>query len=62
MDEYELENELAQLEQEAIAQEMSKINLPTVPDNPLPSYGQRTNVPANKSKHDDLAELEQWAS
>jgi len=64
IDEFELENELAQLEQEALSQEMSKINLPAVPAHPLPTYGQPAAAAAatGRAKSDQLAELEKWAS
>jgi charged multivesicular body protein 4 len=58
IDEFELENELAQLEQEALSKEMAQINLPTVPAHSVPAYAQ----PAGKAKNDQLAELERWAS
>jgi len=60
IDEFELENELAQLEQESLAKEMAQINLPSVPAQPVPSYAQP--AAASKAKHDELAELAQWAS
>ncbi len=55
---YELENELAPLEQEELSKEMAQINLPTVPAHSVPAYAQ----PAGKAKNDQLAELERWAS
>ncbi len=57
-EQHELENELAQLEQEALSKEMAQINLPTVPAHSVPAYAQ----PAGKAKNDQLAELERWAS
>jgi hypothetical protein len=62
IDEFELENELAQLEQEAISKEMAQINLPTVPDHPIPTYAQPATASSSKAKNDQLAELERWAS
>lgn len=60
IDEFELENELAALEQEALSKEMSQINLPTVPAHSVPAYAQP--AASSKAKNDQLAELEQWAS
>ena len=61
IDETELENELAQLEKEALAQEMTHLNhLPNVPDHKLPVYTQPATT--NKGQKDDLRELEDWAS
>jgi ribosomal protein L12E/L44/L45/RPP1/RPP2 len=63
IDEFELENELAQLEQEALSQEMAQINLPTVPAHSVPSYAQPAAASSSKAaKNDQLAELERWAS
>ncbi|CAF3202118.1 unnamed protein product [Rotaria socialis] len=59
IDELELENELAQLEQEAIAKEISQIDLPSVP---APAYAQPAAAASSRAKKDELAELEQWAS
>ena len=55
IDEFELENELAQLEQEALSKEMAQIELPTVPA----QTGIGLKPAATK---DPLAELAQWAS
>lgn len=60
IDEFELENELAALEQEALSKEMSQINLPNVPGHSVPAYAQP--AASSKAKNDQLAELEQWAS
>lgn len=60
IDEFELENELAALEQEALSKEMSQINLPTVPAHSVPAYAQP--AASSKAKNAELAELEQWAS
>jgi hypothetical protein len=57
-----LENELAQLEQEAISKEMAHIDLPTVPAHPVPSYAQPAAASSGRAKNDQLAELERWAS
>jgi hypothetical protein len=57
-----LENELAQLEQEELAKEMAQINLPKVPDHPIPTYAQPATASTSKAKNDQLAELERWAS
>jgi len=66
IDEFELENELAQLEQEALSKEISQIDLPPVPQHALPTYAQpastSTSTSTNKAKNDQLAELERWAS
>ncbi len=62
IDEFELENELAQLEQEALSKEMAQINLPSVPAHPLPTYAQPATASSSKTKNDQLAELERWAS
>jgi charged multivesicular body protein 4 len=62
IDDFELENELAQLEQEAIAKEMAQIDLPTVPVHSVPAYAQPATAPSSKVKNDQLAELERWAS
>jgi charged multivesicular body protein 4 len=62
IDEFELENELAQLEQEALSQEMAQINLPTVPVHQIPTYAQTSADSSSKAKNDQLAELERWAS
>jgi len=62
IDEFELENELAQLEQEAIAKDMAHIDLPTVPAHPVPTYAQPATASSSKAKNDQLAELERWAS
>jgi len=56
-DDRELENELALLEQEAISQQMTHVDLPSVPAHPLPTYAQN-----NKTKNQELDELTQWAS
>jgi len=61
IDEFELENELAQLEQEALASEMAKIDLPPVPVH-TGSYAQPAASTATKAKKDPLAELAEWAS
>ncbi len=53
---------MAQLEQEAISKEMAQINLPTVPDHPIPTYAQPATASSSKAKNDQLAELERWAS
>ncbi|UJR24510.1 hypothetical protein I4U23_005885 [Adineta vaga] len=60
IDERELEDELAQLEQEALSEQMTRVDLPTVPAHPLPTYTQP--VVSTKAKNDQLAELEKWAS
>lgn len=62
IDEFELENELAQLEQESIQRELTEINLPKVPGHKIPTYDQTTAAAASKPKNDQLAELERWAS
>lgn len=62
IDEFELENELAQLEQEALSKEMAQINLPTVPEHRLPSYAEPAASSAQRGKSNDLLELEKWAS
>ena len=64
IDEFELENELAQLEQEALSKEMAQIDLPPVPTHRVPDYGQpaAASAASNKAKSDQLAELERWAS
>lgn len=62
IDEFELENELAQLEQESIQREMAQINLPPVPGHKIPTYEQAASTTASKPKTDQLAELERWAS
>ena len=58
IDERELEDEFAQLEQEALSEQMTRVDLPSVPAHPIPAYAQ----PASKAKNDQLAELEKWAS
>jgi charged multivesicular body protein 4 len=60
IDERELEDELAQLEQEALSDQMTRVDLPSVPAHPIPTYAQPAT--ANKTKKDDLRELEDWAS
>ena len=45
IDEFELENELAQLEQEAIAKEISQIDLPSVP-----AHAQSATATASRAK------------
>src|SRR5580698_7757891 len=40
IDERELEDELAQLEQEALSEQMTRVNLPSVPVHPVPTYAQ----------------------
>lgn len=62
IDEFELENELAALEQEALSKEMAQIDLPTVPAHPIPAYSQPAAASTSKAKNDQLAELERWAS
>ena len=62
IDEFELENELAQLEQEALSKEMAQIDLPTVPAHSVPAYAQPAAASSSKAKSDQLAELERWAS
>jgi hypothetical protein len=62
IDEFELENELAQLEQEAIASEISRIDLPAVPAHPVPAYAAPASAVASKAKNEQLLELEKWAS
>jgi hypothetical protein len=62
IDEFELENELAQLEQEELSKEMAQINLPKVPDHPVPNYAQPATASSSRAKNDQLAELERWAS
>jgi charged multivesicular body protein 4 len=62
IDEFELENELAALEQEALSKEMAQIDLPTVPAHPIPTYNQPATASSSKAKNDQLAELERWAS
>jgi len=60
IDERELENELAQLEQEALSEQMTRVDLPSVPAHPIPTYAQP--VTGTKTKKDELRELEDWAS
>jgi len=60
IDERELEDELAQLEQEAITEQMTHVQLPSVPANSIPAYAQP--AASNKAKTDDLAALAEWAS
>jgi len=62
IDEFELENELAQLEQEALSKEMAQIDLPTVPAHPIPSYAQPAATSSSKAKNKELEDLERWAS
>jgi charged multivesicular body protein 4 len=62
IDEFELENELAQLEQEALSKEMAQIDLPTVPAHSVPTYAQPAAASSSKAKNDQLADLERWAS
>ncbi|CAF0924658.1 unnamed protein product [Rotaria sp. Silwood1] len=62
IDERELEDELAQLEQEALANDLRQIPLPSVPAHPIPAYSQPASASSNKAKSDQLAELERWAS
>ncbi|CAF4462283.1 unnamed protein product, partial [Rotaria sp. Silwood2] len=62
IDERELEEELAQLEQEALRDDLRRVELPSVPAHPIPTYSQPASVPSNKAKNDQLAELERWAS
>ena len=62
IDDFELENELAQLEQEALSKEMAQIDLPSVPAHPVPAYAQPAATSSSKAKNDQLAELERWAS
>ncbi len=62
IDEFELENELAQLEQEALSKEIAQFNLPPVPAHPVPTYAQPATSSSGKAKNDQLAELERWAS
>ncbi|CAF0948078.1 unnamed protein product [Rotaria sordida] len=62
IDERELEEELAQLEQEALSNQMTRVDLPSVPAHPIPAYSQPASVSSNKAKNDQLAELERWAS
>ena len=62
IDEFELENELAQLEKEALSEELTKIDLPTVPAHQVPAYGQPAAAASNRARNDQLAELEKWAS
>jgi charged multivesicular body protein 4 len=60
IDEKELEDELAQLEQEALSDQLTQVVLPPVPVHAIPAYAQPAT--ANKTKKDDLRELEDWAS
>jgi len=60
IDERELEDELAQLEQESLREQMTQVNLPSVPAHPVPAYSQPATT--NKAKNDELLELQQWAS
>ena len=53
IDEFELENELAQLEQEALSKEMAQIELPTVPA----QTGTGARPAATAATKDPLAEL-----
>ena len=62
VDDFELENELAQLEQEALSKEMAQIDLPSVPVHPVPVYAQPAAASSTNAKNDQLAELERWAS
>ncbi len=57
MDEFELENELAQLEQEALLKDMAQIDL-----SPVSNYAQPAAASSSKAKNYQLAELERWAS
>lgn len=59
IDERELEDELAQLEREALSEQMTRVDLPSVPAHPIPTHVQPA---AGKAKNDQLAELERWAS
>lgn len=59
IDDRELEDELARLEQEEIAERYTKVELPTVP---ISTYSQPAAVPSTKAKKDQLAELTEWAS
>ncbi|CAF4224329.1 unnamed protein product, partial [Adineta steineri] len=62
IDERELEDELAALEQEALSEQMTRVDLPTVPAHSIPAYAQPAAKVSNKAKNDELAELEKWAS
>ncbi len=62
IDEFELENELAQLEQEALSEEMAKIDLPQVPAHPIPTKAKPAGALSTKEKKDELALLADWAS
>jgi len=60
IDERELEDELAQLEREALADQITRVDLPSVPDHPISTYAQPTVT--TKTKNNDLRDLEEWAS
>jgi len=60
IDERELEDELAQLEQEALSEQMTRVDLPSVPAHAIPTYAQP--APSTRAKNDQLADLERWAS
>ncbi|CAF1274172.1 unnamed protein product [Adineta steineri] len=62
IDERELEDELAALEQEALSDQMTRVDLPTVPAHSIPAYAQPAAKVSSKAKNDELAELEKWAS
>ncbi len=51
---------MAQLEREALAEQMTTVTLPSVPANTIPAYAQPAAT--NKAKSDDLAALAEWAS
>jgi charged multivesicular body protein 4 len=60
IDERELEDELAQLEQEALSEQMTRVDLPSVPAHAIPTYAQP--AASSRAKNDQLADLERWAS
>lgn len=62
IDEFELENELAQLEQEALAKEISQLDIPSVPNDPIPNHRQPVATTSNARKNDELTALENWAA
>ncbi|CAF0975157.1 unnamed protein product [Rotaria magnacalcarata] len=62
IDERELEDELAQLEREALSEQLTRVELPTVPHHAIPTYSQPASASTNKANYDQMAELERWAS